>query len=165
MSTRWARNFFGRLLGLKFVRALNNYSKWRRFWTSPVQVTKNLESSRLACTGIPSTTGSPKITKRSPNVERKKKDLLCHQFQNFEALVHYVILIAQEVLLVLFFQPNQAGRNMDKKGDSKPIFDGWNTLHRLLLVLSSSKLRNHWLCLLHFRVIFVGIFRFKNWNV
>ena len=70
MSTRWARNFFGRLLGLKFVRALNNYSKWRRFWTSPVQVTKNLESSRLACTGIPSTTGSPKITKRSPNVER-----------------------------------------------------------------------------------------------
>ena len=59
-----------RLLGLKFVRALNNYSKWRRFWTSPVQVTKNLESSRLACTGIPSTTGSPKITKRSPNVER-----------------------------------------------------------------------------------------------
>ena len=72
MSTRWARNFFGRLLGLKFVRALNNYSKWRRFWTSPVQVTKNLESSRLACTGIPSTTGSPKITKRSPNVERNK---------------------------------------------------------------------------------------------
>ena len=61
-----------RLLGLKFVRALNNYSKWRRFWTSPVQVTKNLESSRLACTGIPSTTGSPKITKRSPNVERNK---------------------------------------------------------------------------------------------
>lgn len=70
-NQRWARNFFGRLLGLKFVRALNNYSKWRRFWTSPVQVTKNLESSRLACTGIPSTTGSPKITKRSPNVERK----------------------------------------------------------------------------------------------
>ena len=69
-----------RLLGLKFVRALNNYSKWRRFWTSPVQVTKNLESSRLACTGIPSTTGSPKITKRSPNVERKKTTeatLLC----------------------------------------------------------------------------------------
>ena len=71
-NQRWARNFFGRLLGLKFVRALNNYSKWRRFWTSPVQVTKNLESSRLACTGIPSTTGSPKITKRSPNVERNK---------------------------------------------------------------------------------------------
>ena len=63
-----------RLLGLKFVRALNNYSKWRRFWTSPVQVTKNLESSRLACTGIPSTTGSPKITKRSPNVERNDSD-------------------------------------------------------------------------------------------
>ena len=90
MSTRWARNFFGRLLGLKFVRALNNYSKWRRFWTSPVQVTKNLESSRLACTGIPSTTGSPKITKRSPNVERKyssssyetmmKHDLLSFSF-------------------------------------------------------------------------------------
>ena len=72
ITTTWARNFFGRLLGLKFVRALNNYSKWRRFWTSPVQVTKNLESSRLACTGIPSTTGSPKITKRSPNVERNK---------------------------------------------------------------------------------------------
>ena len=64
-----------RLLGLKFVRALNNYSKWRRFWTSPVQVTKNLESSRLACTGIPSTTGSPKITKRSPNVERNDRGL------------------------------------------------------------------------------------------
>ena len=76
MSTRWARNFFGRLLGLKFVRALNNYSKWRRFWTSPVQVTKNLESSRLACTGIPSTTGSPKITKRSPNVERNNPQLI-----------------------------------------------------------------------------------------
>lgn len=66
----------------------------------------------------------PPLNHLSITLVLKKKDLLCHQFQNFEALVHYVILIAQEVLLVLFFQPNQAGRNMDKKGDSKPIFDG-----------------------------------------
>lgn len=66
----------------------------------------------------------PPLNHLSITLVLKKKDLQCHQFQNFEALVHYVILIAQEVLLVLFFQPNQAGRNMDKKGDSKPIFDG-----------------------------------------